>query len=66
MVTETGTFAAATLLTVIGLAVMLYGVSLNNGTAFNGLMGAGGVIIGVGVASIVVAVMRLEATAEPE
>lgn len=66
MVSETGTFGTATLLAVVGLAVMLYGVSLNNGTAFNEFMAAGGVIVGLGVGIIVVAVLRLEAAAEPE
>lgn len=60
MVDETRTFGAATLLTVVGLAVLLWGVSLNNGTEFNAPMLAGGAVIAVGIGVIMVAVMRLE------
>ena len=65
MVTETGTFGAATVLTVVGLVVMLYGVSLDNGMTFNSTMAAGSAAVVVGVGLILVGVMRLEA-AEPE
>lgn len=60
MVNETRDFGLATALTVAGLVVMLWGVSLNNGTAFNTPMIAGGVVIAVGIGIITVAVMRLE------
>lgn len=61
---ETRDFGLATLLTVVGLAVMLWGVSLNNGTAFNGPMIVGGLVVAVGIGLITVAVMRLEGSAE--
>lgn len=60
MVNETRDFGLATLLTIVGLAVLLWGVSLNNGTAFNQPMVAGGVIVAAGIGLILVAVMRLE------
>lgn len=60
MVNETRDFGLATLLTIVGLAVLLWGVSLNNGTAFNQPMVAGGVIVAVGIGIILVAVRRLE------
>lgn len=60
MVNETRDFGLATALTVAGLLVMLWGVSLNNGTEFNTPMIAGGVVIAVGIGIITVAVMRLE------
>ena len=64
MVNETRDFGLATLLTVVGLAVMLWGVSLNNGTAFNEPMIVGGVVVAAGIGLITVAVMRLEGSAE--
>lgn len=63
---ETRDFGAATLLTVVGLAVMLYGVYLDTGLAFNEFMAAGGAIVAIGIGVLVVAVMRLEAAPEPE
>lgn len=63
---ETRSFGAATLLTVVGLAVMLYGVSLDSGLVFNQAMAAGGVIVALGIGILVVAVMRLEAAPEAE
>ena len=64
MVNETRDFGLATLLTVVGLAVMLWGVSLNNGTAFYGPMIAGGLVVAVGIGIILVSIMRLEEPAE--
>jgi hypothetical protein len=61
MVNETRDFGLATLLTIAGLVILLWGVSLNNGTAFNQPMVVGGIVIGVGIGIIMVAVMRLEA-----
>lgn len=64
MVNERRDFGLATLLTLAGLVVMLWGVSLNNGTAFNTPMVVGFLVIGVGIGIILVAVMRLEAAGE--
>lgn len=60
MVNETRDFGLATLLTIVGLAVLLWGVSLNHGAAFNGPIVAGGLIVAVGIGIILVALMRLE------
>lgn len=60
MANETRTFGAATVLTVVGLAVMLYGVTLNNGLAFNGPMLAGGGVVAVAILLLVFGVARLE------
>lgn len=66
MVSETGFYGVATALTIVGLGVLLYGVSLNHGSAFNEQIAAGGVIVAVGIGLIMVAVMRLEAAQETE
>jgi len=50
MVNESRTFGLVALLTLAGLGVMLYGVSLNSGQALNGPVIAGGVILVVAVA----------------
>lgn len=63
MVSETGTFGSATLVVLAGLVVMLYGVSLNNGVAFDLPMVVGGGIVIVGVIILMLGVLRLE---EPE
>lgn len=63
---QTRDFSLAVLLTVVGLAVMLYGVYLDTGLVFNEFMAAGGAIVGVGIAIIVLAVLRLEAEPEAE
>ncbi|MDZ7702227.1 MAG: hypothetical protein U5J98_09295 [Halobacteriales archaeon] len=60
MVNETRDFGLATALTAVGLLVMLWGVTLNNGTAFNTPMIAGGAVVAVGIGIILVSVMRLE------
>ena len=60
MVNETRDFGLATVLTVVGLLVMLWGVSLNNGTEFNTPMIAGGVVIAAGIGLILLSVLRLE------
>lgn len=64
MVSERGTFGAATVLTTVGLVVMLYGVSLSSGLSFNSTMAAGSAFVAVGIGLILVGVIRLEA--EPE
>lgn len=60
MVNEPRDFGLATLLTIVGLVVLLWGVTLNNGTAFNQPMLVGGLIVGAGIGIILVSVMRLE------
>lgn len=63
---EPRNFGVATLLTVVGLVVMLYGVYLDTGLAFNEYMAAGGAVVAIGIGILVVAVTRLEAEPEPE
>ncbi|MFB6308673.1 MAG: hypothetical protein ABEH35_05015 [Haloarculaceae archaeon] len=60
MVNESGAFGFATVLTVIGLAIMLYGVSLNNGQSLNGVMIAGGTVIVVAFSILTAGVMTIE------
>lgn len=59
-------FEAAVLLTVVGLGIMLYGVSLTAGTAVNGPMALGGLVVLGAIGLILVGVLRLEATAATE
>jgi hypothetical protein len=63
MVNQSRTFGFVVLLTVVGLAVMLYGVTLNNGASLNGPMLAGG---GVLVAALAVLVGGIASLDEPE
>lgn len=63
MVNESRTFGLVVLLTLAGLAVMLWGVSLNSGLALNTPMIAGGAVLVVATALLTVGVGVLE---EPE
>jgi len=63
MVNESRTFGMVVLLMLAGLAVMLWGVSLNSGLAVNTPMLAGGAILVVATALLTVGVGVLE---EPE
>ena len=63
MVNESATFVGATVVLVVGLVVMLYGVSLNAGQALNTPMLVGGVVVLVGVGIHTAGVMALD---EPE
>jgi hypothetical protein len=63
MVNESRTFGTVVLLMLAGLAVMLWGVSLNSGLAVNTPMLAGGAILVVATALLTVGVGVLE---EPE
>lgn len=60
MVSQRVAFGSATVLNVVGIAVLLYGVSLNSGTAVNAPMAAGGLILAAGVGIITIRVHRLE------
>ena len=60
MVNESLTFGASTILVIVGLAISLYGVSLNSGQALNTLMIAGGVSILIGIGVLTAGIMRLE------
>ena len=60
MVNESLTFGASTILVIVGLAISLYGVSLNSGQALNMLMIAGGVSILTGIGVLTAGIMRLE------
>lgn len=64
MDSEVRTFGAGTILTVVGLGVMLFGVYLDDGLVFNTFMMAGGVVIAVGIGGILLGVMRVEAAHE--
>lgn len=66
MVSEGRLFDASIVLTVVGLVVMLYGVSLSAGAAVNTPMAAGGAIVAVGIGLIMVGVMRVEAATDAE
>jgi hypothetical protein len=66
MVNEARSFGAAALLTILGLAVLLWGVSLNNGQAPNGPIVLGGAIIVVAIAILSAGVIRLDARHEAE
>ena len=60
MVNESATFTGATVVLVVGLVVMLYGVSLNAGQALNAPMLAGGVIVLVAVGIHTAGIMALD------
>lgn len=49
MVNDRTPFVLTILLTVIGLGIILYGVTLNYGAEFNGPMIAGGVVLLLGI-----------------
>jgi high-affinity Fe2+/Pb2+ permease len=61
MVNESRTFGAVVALTLGGLAVMLYGVSLNAGQAMNNVMVAGGVVLLVALGLLTMGIDLLEA-----
>lgn len=60
MATEARTFGLASLLVVAGMAVMLYGVSLNNGEAPNGPIMAGGAVMLAAIGVLTMGVMAAE------
>ena len=60
MVNEAFTFRVSTILVIVGLAISLYGVSLNSGQALNIPMIAGGVSILTGIGVLAAGIMRLE------
>ena len=71
MVNESRTFGATVALTVVGLGIMLYGVSLNDGQALNAVMGAGSVVLVVALGVLTAGIMFVEdqhadAEADPE
>lgn len=55
---ETATFWLATLGTVLGLVILLYGVSLNSGAALNTPILAGGVVMIAAVGLHTAGIMR--------
>jgi peptidoglycan/LPS O-acetylase OafA/YrhL len=52
MVNEARSFGLAILLVVVGLAVLLYGVTLNHGASLNPTIAAGGVVVGIAVMTL--------------
>jgi hypothetical protein len=60
MVNETVSFGMSALLTVLGLAVLLYGVSLNNGQALNAPIVVGGLFVLLATGVLSAAVQNLE------
>jgi len=59
MASESTTFGFATALTIIGLAIMLYGVTLNSGQAPNAVVAVGGVVV-VAFAVLTAGVMAID------
>jgi hypothetical protein len=60
MVNEARSFGLAVALALVGLAVLLYGVTLNNGEELNAVIATGGVIVVVGLAILTVGVVRID------
>ena len=60
MVNESRTFGATVLLTLVGLGIMLYGVSLNNGTEVNAVMAVGGAVLIVALAVLTGGLMLVD------
>ncbi|WP_115862947.1 hypothetical protein [Halorussus litoreus] len=60
MVRESVTFGLSLLVTVVGLAIVLYGVSLNAGLALNEFMLAGGGVVLVAIALHTGALMSMD------
>lgn len=61
MVNEARSFGLAFALVVVGLAILLYGVTLNHGESLNGVIAAGGGVVVVGVAILTLGVVRIDA-----
>lgn len=66
MTTEAQTFGLAGLLTVAGMAVMLWGVSLNNGEAPNAPILGGGAVVLVAIAVITLGIAASEPAHDAE
>jgi len=64
MASQRTTFGSALGLTVVGLAIMLYGVSLNSGAGPNAPIAAGGVVILTAFAVLAAGVITLDENAE--
>lgn len=60
MAKESTTFGLSMLLLLVGLAIMLYGVTLNNGQSLNATMLAGGTVAIVGVGVLTGGVLTLD------
>jgi len=60
MVNESRTFGSVVLLTLVGLVIMLYGVSLNAGQSLNTVVVAGGAVLIVALGLLVAGVDLLE------
>ena len=60
MASESTTFGFATALTIIGLAIMLYGVTLNSGQAPNTVVAVGGVVVVIAFAVLTAGVMAID------
>lgn len=63
MATQRTTFGTALGLTLVGLAIMLYGVSLNSGAAPNATVAVGGTLIVVAVGILAAGVITLDSRA---
>jgi hypothetical protein len=64
MASQRMTFGSTLGLTVVGLAIMLYGVSLNNGAGPNAPIAAGGAVILSAFAILAAGVITLDEHAE--
>lgn len=60
MADESVTFGLSMLVTVVGLGILLYGVSLNAGLRLNGFMLAGGAVVFVAIAIHTGALMSID------
>ena len=60
MVNESAAFALSTLINVVGLVILLYGVKLTAGESLHSLMVVGGAVVLVAMALHTGALMRLD------
>lgn len=60
MVSEARSFGIGFGLVVLGLAVLLFGVTLNHGAALNTTIAAGGVVVIGGLAVVTAGVVRID------
>jgi len=64
MASQRTTFGTAFGLTIVGLAIMLYGVSLNNGAGPNAPIAVGGTVVVLAVAVLAAGVIALDSQSE--
>lgn len=62
MASESTAFGLSILITIVGLAILLYGVSLNSGQSLNNYMLVGGGVVVMAIAIHTAAIMRLDSS----